>query len=98
MRPTPPAPTVTQVRFTSSLPHECWAGLLGWVTFLMNGVFMDGVAVRRTWEGRLTLSFPIHKHRNGREHHCFRPTNDPTRLAIERQVFAAIAAQLEAAG
>jgi hypothetical protein len=71
-------------------------GFLGWVSFTIEpGLRVDGVAVRRTRDGRLTLSFPAHRDNQGRDHPYIRPTDDATRREVERQVLEALG--LEAA-
>ena len=51
---------------------------------------IDGAAIRRTRGGRLVLSFPAKRGRNGREWPFVRPIDDETRRSIEAQVFAAL--------
>jgi len=66
-------------------------GLLGWAEFTVNGaVRVDGVAVRRTLDGRYTLSFPGRQAHGGRRHFWVRPVTDAARLEIEHQVLGAI--------
>jgi len=73
-------------------------GLLGWASFELYGhVRLDGVAVRRTRDGRLTLAFPERRDATGRRHPVVRPLNDEARREIEQQVFAALGLDAEAA-
>jgi DNA-binding cell septation regulator SpoVG len=66
-------------------------GLLGWVAFTLDKALrIEGVALRRTIEGHLTLSFPSYRDRYGNERYCLRPLNDSARQAIEEQVFQAL--------
>ncbi len=51
---------------------------------------LDGITVRRTREGRLTLSFPARRGRGGESHAYIRPLDDRARLAVEREIFDAI--------
>lgn len=82
---------VDRVSFESASAHDVATGLLGWVRFRLDGrVEVAGVTLRRTLEGRETLSFPTRRDRNGRLHPVVRPLDDATRLSIERQVLAAL--------
>ena len=85
-----PAPLVSSVRFTPARPPHQATGLLGWVSCTLGVVRVDGIALRRTRTGRLTLSFPARRGRGGEQHAYVRPLDDRARLAIEHEVFAAI--------
>jgi hypothetical protein len=61
-------------------------GLLGWVSLEINGLVIDGLALRRTREGRLALSWPAKRDRRGVDHYVVRPIDHKTRIEIERQV------------
>lgn len=90
--------TVTGVRFSAAPPELLESGLLGWTTFLLNGrLRVDAVAVRRTLDGDLVLSFPKRQDRRGREHALVAPVDDATRLEIESQVLRAIGLEKAAA-
>ena len=78
------------IRFAPAGPRDRATGLLGWVTCTVGLLVLDGIAVRRTRGGRLTLSFPARRGRGGESHAYIRPLDDCARLAIEREVFAAI--------
>ena len=82
---------ITEVTFSPSTAGDRRAGLLGWVTFVLNGAIkIDGVTLRRTRDGRLTLSYPARRDRDGVEHFVIRPLGDKARVEIERQVFLAL--------
>ena len=82
---------VSDARYTPASETKAATGLLGYTSFLIDGrIRVDGVRVRRTREGRLTLSFPTHEDHNGRKHSIVHPVDDETRVAIERAVFAAL--------
>ena len=77
--------------FCSSSPRDRETGLLGWVALEVDGLLVvDAVAVRRTRDGRLVLSFPERTDSQGRRHPLVRPLDDAARRAIERQVLAAL--------
>ncbi len=73
------------------------AGLLGYLSLLYGDVIIDGVTVRRTADGRIALSFPERRDRQGRRHAVVRPIDDAARRAIEAAVFgqATLAAEVE---
>ena len=67
------------------------SGLLAWISFVLNGaIIVDGVTLRRTSEGRLTLSFPERRDRSGKAHAIVQPLYAAARSDIERQVLAAL--------
>ena len=80
---------VSNVRFTSASDLEVESGLLGWLSFDLSGSLrLDGVAMRRTLDGRLALSFPGRKDRRGQIHLHVRPLDDHIRRDIEHQIFS----------
>jgi DNA-binding cell septation regulator SpoVG len=83
--------TVTDVRFTSASQVDRAHGLLGFITFTLNdALIIDGVGLRRTLLGSLTLSFPTRKDANGKLHAIARPTDDAVRCEMTRQVLEAL--------
>ena len=65
--------------------------LLGYVAFTVNGrLRLDGVAVRRTVEGDITLSYPSRRDEAGREHPYILPVDDATHRELEQAVFDAL--------
>lgn len=81
--------SVSRVRLAPSCERDRKAGLIGFVSFVIDGlVRVDGVTVRRTSGGRHVLSFPARRDRAGRNHPYLRPVDDGARCAIETQVFA----------
>ena len=67
------------------------SGLLGYVSVFYGELILDGITVRRTAEGRMTLSFPQRRDGRGRSHPLFRPIDDDARLRIEKAIFGAAA-------
>ena len=64
-------------------------GLLGFVSVFYGDLVLDGITVRRTADGRLTLSFPQRRDGRGRSHPLFRPVDDAARLRLEKAIFDA---------
>jgi DNA-binding cell septation regulator SpoVG len=88
---------VSEVRFTSASSDDIERGLLGWASFTVDGnLRIDGVAVRRTLDGRLVLSFPSRRDGQGRRHAYVRPLDDDARRHVEHQVFEALGLSAEA--
>lgn len=84
-------PAVSRVLLVQATPTEIERGLLGWVSFDLDGVLrVDGVALRRRLDGKPTLSFPCRKGRAGDSHPYLRPLDAQTRAVLERLVFAAL--------
>lgn len=83
--------SISQVQFKSASRADVQTGLLGWVKFLVDGrLAVDGVTLRRTRHGRLTLSFPDRVDRSGNHHWVIRPISDRARQEIEYQVLRAL--------
>jgi hypothetical protein len=82
---------VSEVRFTSARSDDIERGLIGWASFTVDGnLRLDGVAVRRTVEGRHALSFPARRDASRRRHFYVRPLDDRARREIERQVLGTL--------
>jgi len=64
------------------------SGLLGYVSIYVGDFVLDGLTVRQTVAGRLTLSFPERRDRRGGRHPYIRPIDDAARQRIERAIFA----------
>jgi hypothetical protein len=93
-----PQLTLSDIAFIPACRKGVRSGLLGWVSFLVNGtIHLDGIAVRRTRCGRLRLSFPARQSLNGQEFPYVRPLDDRTRTEIEAQVFRALRLEENAA-
>ena len=89
---------ITSVGFTSATPTDVHTGLLGYVTCVANdALLIDGITLRRTRDGRVTLSYPARRDANGNTHHTVRPINDEARRAVEAQVFRALGIAQEVA-
>ena len=82
---------IGDVRFVSGSPTDVESGLVGWLSFVLNETIrIDGVALRRTADGRPALSFPARVDRAGKEWKYIRPLNEIVRRDIEHEVFEAL--------
>jgi DNA-binding cell septation regulator SpoVG len=80
---------ITDIRLLPGSLRDAASGLLGYVQFtLCDAVRVDGVTLRRTRDGRLALSYPRRRGREGCDYHYLRPVDDATRVVIEEQVLA----------
>lgn len=87
---------VVAAKFSSARPHEVRSGLLGWVAVTLHGGYLlDGITVRRTSAGRVTLSFPAKVDAHGIQRAYFKPLTDLARRELEEQVLAAIGREHE---
>ena len=60
-------PRVSSVGFTRSTEAEFKSGLIAWLTCVIDdAVMLDGLTLRRTLDGRLTISYPARRDRSGR--------------------------------
>ena len=83
--------TLTAITLSSASDRDADAGLLAYVSVELDGlVRIDGVTLRLTEEGQLSLSFPSRTSRRGTKHSLVRPTDRAARHAIERAVFHAL--------
>jgi len=81
---------IEEVVFTKASPAEMKVGLLGYVQCRYGDILLDGITVRRTQTGRLTLSFPSRVSKHKKHHGYVRPINNSARSNIEEQIFNAI--------
>jgi len=82
---------ITNVRLTAAPEEEHANGLLGWITCSLNGAIqLDGLALRRTLGGDLSISFPCRKDASGRQHFYSRPLNEEAREEVEWQILRAL--------
>ncbi|MEE9392632.1 MAG: septation protein SpoVG family protein [Planctomycetota bacterium] len=89
MRAAVSALTVSNITFIAGSDADIDSGLLCFVKFTLNDqIAIDGVTLRLTSSGKLTLSFPKRKDRTGNEHPFLYPINATARANIEEQVFA----------
>lgn len=92
-----PGVRVSSLRLSWARPDLRKTGLLGWLSFVINdAIQVAGVALRRTADGRLTLSYPARRDRQGRTRHVLWPVGDEARRAIEEQVLLQLPSTEEA--
>jgi len=84
---------VSSMHFTPAKPKLAGTGLLGWVTCTVNSTFqLGGIALRRTLDGRIVLSFP-ERICFGRRHRYVRLLADDDRQNLEEQILAELRRQ-----
>ena len=77
--------------FSSASQSDQERGLLGWLSFIVGPLRLDGVALRKTEDGtRLYLAFPSPTDRRGRRREVVRPRDAAARREIEGKVLAAL--------
>ena len=85
------APWISDVHLAPARRIDVQRGLIGFVSATIDGTLrLDGIALRKTATGALTLSFPRRRSRRGRDHALVRPTCDRARRAIEAAIFDAL--------
>lgn len=90
---------VARVHLTRPRAADRRQGLLGWLSFELDGsVVIDGVALRRAADGSPALRWPARRDGSGLLRYAVRPLSEDARLAIERQVLAAIEPELAGRG
>lgn len=79
---------IRELRLKPASSQEQRTGLLGWLSGRLGPhLKVDGIAIRRTLDGHLRLSFPERRDSAGRSHPYLKPVDDETRRLIEREVF-----------
>ena len=85
------ARSIKLVSFHSAPRREQRAGLLGWLCIEIGAAFVvDGIALRRTRNGRLALSFPTRTDTHGRRHPVVRPRDAEAHRSIAAAVLGAL--------
>lgn len=81
---------LSDIKFTRGSESERGRGLLGYLRVQYGELALDGLTLRRTAAGRLTISYPGRRDRAGQYHPYFRPADAEKRADFERQVLGAI--------
>jgi hypothetical protein len=82
---------VHSITFRAARPAQVETGLLGWAGFTIGEhLRVEGIALRKTLEGRCTLTFPARRLAGKRRHFYVRPLDDSARRDIEDQVLRAL--------
>lgn len=84
---------IHDVKFTPASDRDAERGLLAFVSLEYGQLALDGITMRRTAQGNLTLSWPERRDRQGRRHAILRPLDDKARLDIEAAVLAELKRQ-----
>ena len=88
---------IYEIKFVSCRPKENDSGLIGFVSCTLNRTIrLDSIAVRRTLDERLTLSFPSRRDSHGIQRFYYRPLDNHARREIEFKVFGALGINEEA--
>ncbi len=84
------------IRFVAAGPEHVESGLLGWIECTVNGMLrLEGLVLRRSAAGYLTLSFPARRDGADRERYYIRPLDDVARREIEHQIFRALGHEVD---
>ncbi len=77
------APWVSDVSFAPASPADVRRGLIGFVSATIDGVLrLDGLTLRKSRAGHVSISFPCRRDRRGRKHHLVRPIGPGLERAI----------------
>ena len=80
-------PHISDIRFAPAQIELRSTGLMGWICCSLGGeIQLDGIAVRRTVDGRHVISFPCRIDSNGVEHAYIKPLSKGARDAIQAHV------------
>lgn len=73
------------------------SGLLGFLSVFVGDLIIDGITLRKTAEGRLTISFPQRQSRSGQRRAIVRPVDDAARRAVEAEILGQLGQRENAA-
>jgi hypothetical protein len=77
---------VHRVRFRAATAEDQRGGLLGWLAFVVRGLEIDAMQLRRSRAGRLELYWPDRKSGDGRRHLIVCPSDPAECTAIELEL------------
>ena len=82
---------ITNVTWSPAPERDVRRGLLGWTSCHFGDLIrIDGIAIRRTRDGRLVLSFPARRDRHGNDHPVVSPIGDQARIQLEGAILSAL--------
>jgi hypothetical protein len=82
---------VSNVKLVAAPRAQQELGMLGYVSFELDGMLgLDGVTLRKTRDGRLTLSYPARRDGRGVDHPLVRPLSHRAMKVIESQVLCSL--------
>lgn len=84
---------IGDVRFTPAHEIDRQAGLLGWISCAIDDLQLDGITLRTTANGRLTLAYPARRDQRGIQHPFMLPITERARASVEEQILAALKRQ-----
>ena len=79
---------LSDVRFVHGSQRDVERGLLAYARVALGPYKIDGIAVRRTLEGTLAISYPKRTAEDGTAHTYFLPTDPEVRAALEGEILA----------
>lgn len=83
-------PDVSAIIISPAPPSEAERGVLAWVSCTLAGrCRIDGLAIRRTLQGELRVTFPARRDRGGRRHAYVWPIDRDDRASIEHEILHA---------
>lgn len=81
-------PRISDLVVSAATAADQLTGLMAWLRFRLDDrILIDGVALRRSRDQRLLLSWPGRRDKHGRLHHSVRPFDDDARIALEAAIF-----------
>ncbi len=81
--------SITNVVITRSSPGDRKAGLLAFVACTYGEIEIDGIAVRRTLDGKLVVTFPAKRRGDCGRRFFVAPRSTPVRQEFERAILTA---------
>lgn len=84
-----PKVSFSRVKLTFSSLSDKKGGLLGFLSVVLNdSLVLDGLALRKTRYGKLTISYPTRVDNHGVKHFLIKPINDEVRRELELQILS----------
>ena len=85
--------TLEDVVVTPATGAELEGGILAWCRARYGGLWIDGITVRKTRDGRIAIVFPARRDGAHRQHFYVQPADLATRRALEAAILAAFRTQ-----
>ncbi len=80
--------TVTNIVITLGSPADRDAGLLAFVRCIYGEFELDGIAIRRTTDGKIIVTFPARSWNGCRRKYFITPRSAPARREFEEAILA----------
>ena len=79
---------ISEIRITAASPADRDAGLIAFVSCTYGEIEIDGIAIRKTVDGRIIVTFPARQWTGCRRKYFITPRSVPVRRAFEEAILS----------